>query len=88
MKRSLIAVGAGFIGSHVECLGRDFVWLDTGTYQSLHEPAHFVETIESHQGCKIACLEEIAFNQGWLSAEQLKQKASELNKNSFGDYLL
>jgi len=72
----------------VECLGRGFAWLDTGTYQSLLDAAHFVETIESRQGYKIACLEEIAFNQGWLSAEQLKQTASELNKNSYGDYLL
>ena len=72
----------------VERLGRGFAWLDTGTYQSLLDAAHFVETIESRQGYKIACLEEIAFNHGWLSAEQLKQAASELNKNSYGDYLL
>jgi len=72
----------------VERLGRGFAWLDTGTYQSLLDAAHFVETIESRQGYKIACLEEIAFNQSWLSPEQLKQTASELNKNSYGDYLL
>jgi len=72
----------------VERLGRGFAWLDTGTYQSLLDAAQFVETIESRQGYKIACLEEIAFNHGWLSAEQLKQTASELNKNSYGDYLL
>jgi glucose-1-phosphate thymidylyltransferase len=72
----------------VERLGRGFAWLDTGTYQSLLDAAHFVETIESRQGYKIACLEEIAFNQGWLSTEQLKQTASELNKNSYGGYLL
>lgn len=71
----------------VERLGRGFAWLDTGTYQSLLDAAHFVETIESRQGYKIACLEEIAFNKGWLSAEQLKQVACELNKNSYGDYL-
>ena len=68
-------------------LGRGFAWLDTGKYQSLLDAAHFVETVESRQGYKIACLEEIAFNQGWLSAEQLKQTASELNKNSYGEYL-
>jgi len=71
----------------VQRLGRGFAWLDTGTYQSLLDAAHFVETVESRQGYKIACLEEIAFNQGWLSAEQLKQTASELNKNSYGEYL-
>lgn len=72
---------------HVERLGRGFAWLDTGTYQSLLDAAHFVETIESRQGYKIACLEEIAFDQGWLSAKQLKKIASEYNKNSYGDYL-
>jgi glucose-1-phosphate thymidylyltransferase len=72
----------------VERLGRGFAWLDTGTTQSLLDAAHFVETVESRQGYKIACLEEIAFNHGWLSAEQLKQTASQLNKNSYGDYLL
>ena len=71
----------------VQRLGRGFAWLDTGTYQSLLDAAHFVETVESRQGYKIACLEEIAFNQGWLSAEQLKQTASELNKNPYGEYL-
>lgn len=72
----------------VELLGRGFAWFDTGTYKSLLDAAHFVETIESRQGYKIACLEEIAFNQGWLSAEQLSQIAKRLNKNSYGDYLL
>lgn len=72
----------------VQRLGRGFAWLDTGTFESLLDAAHFVETVESRQGYKIACLEEIAFNQGWLSAEQLKQAASKLNKNSFGEYLL
>ena len=72
----------------VQRLGRGFAWLDTGTYQSLLDAAHFVETVESRQGYKIACLEEIAFIQGWLSAEQLEQTAKELNKNSYGDYLL
>jgi len=72
----------------VKHLGRGFAWLDSGTFQSLLDAAYFVETIESRQGYKIACLEEIAFNQGWLSAQQLKRTASELDKNSYGDYLL
>jgi len=72
----------------VERLGRGFAWLDTGTHQSLLDAAHFVETIETRQGYKIACLEEIAFNQGWLSARQLKQSAGDLKKSSYGDYLL
>ena len=72
----------------VECLGRGFAWLDTGTKKSLLDAAHFVETIESRQGYKIACLEEIAFNQGWLSAEHIRTVAGSLNKNSYGDYLL
>lgn len=72
----------------VERLGRGFAWLDTGTYQSLLDAAHFVETVESRQGYKIACLEEVAYDQGWLSADQLKQAASELDKSSYGEYLL
>jgi len=72
----------------VERLGRGFAWLDTGTHESLLDAAHFVETIETRQGYKIACLEEIAYHQGWLSAEQLKDIAKTLQKNSYGKYLL
>lgn len=73
---------------HVELLGRGFAWLDTGTHESLLEAAHFVETIEKRQGYKIACLEEIAFNNGWLTADQLLETGSELSKNSYGQYLI
>ncbi len=73
---------------NVEVLGRGFAWLDTGTHESLLEAAQFVETIERRQGYKIACLEEIAFNNGWLTKEQLKEKGEQLRKNSYGQYLL
>ncbi len=69
----------------VQRLGRGFAWLDTGTHQSLLDAAHFVETAESRQGYKIDCLEEIVFNQNWLSAEEVQEIASKLNKNSYGD---
>lgn len=72
---------------NVELLGRGFAWLDTGTHDSLLEAAMFVETIEKRQGYKIACLEEIAWNNGWLSNEQVKQTADALSKNSYGQYL-
>jgi len=72
---------------NVELLGRGFAWLDTGTYESLLEAAMFVETIEKRQGYKIACLEEIAWNNGWLSREQVMQTAKALSKNSYGQYL-
>ena len=73
---------------HVELLGRGFAWLDTGTHESLLESAMFVETIEKRQGYKIACLEEIAWNNGWLSNEQVMQTAKALFKNSYGQYLM
>lgn len=72
---------------NVELLGRGFAWLDTGTHESLLEAAMFVETIEKRQGYKIACLEEIAWNNGWLSNEQMMQTAKALSKNSYGQYL-
>jgi glucose-1-phosphate thymidylyltransferase len=72
----------------VEVLGRGFAWLDTGTHESLLEAGHFVETIEKRQGYKIACLEEIAFNNGWLDRGQLQMIGKTLSKNSYGQYLL
>ena len=73
---------------NVEMLGRGFAWLDTGTHESLLEAAQFVETIEKRQGYKIACLEEIAFNNGWLNKEGLKMRARPFLKNSYGQYLM
>jgi len=71
----------------VELLGRGFAWLDTGTHESLLEAAQFVETIEKRQGYKIACLEEIAFNHGWLTSERMAEQADQLKKNGYGEYL-
>lgn len=72
---------------NVEILGRGYAWLDTGTHESLLEAAQFVETIEKRQGYKIACLEEIAFNQGWLTRSSLEEHAKLMSKNSYGQYL-
>ncbi|MEZ9347473.1 glucose-1-phosphate thymidylyltransferase RfbA [Vibrio splendidus] len=72
----------------VDILGRGFAWLDTGTHESLLEAAHFVETIEKRQGYKVACLEEIAYHQGWLTQEDIKVAGKALSKNDYGHYLL
>ena len=69
-------------------LGRGFTWLDTGTHESLLEAAQFVETIERCQGYKIACLEEIAFNNGWLTKQEIESLAQKFIKNSYGQYLI
>ena len=73
---------------NVELLGRGFAWLDTGTYDSLMDAGQYVQTIEHRQGFKIACLEEIAFNQGWLSSDEIIEIAKPLMKNTYGEYLL
>jgi glucose-1-phosphate thymidylyltransferase len=73
---------------NVEMLGRGFAWLDTGTHDSLLDAGQFVATIEQRQGLKVACLEEIAFYKGWLTAAQVQQQAERLQKNGYGQYLL
>lgn len=73
---------------NVEMLGRGFAWLDTGTHESLLEAAQFVETVEKRQGFKIACLEEIGFNNGWLTKKQVEKLAQPFLKNSYGQYLI
>ncbi|WP_415770461.1 glucose-1-phosphate thymidylyltransferase RfbA [Pseudomonas sp. LB3P38] len=72
---------------NVEMLGRGFAWLDTGTHDSLLEASHFVHTIEQRQGLKVACLEEIAYNNGWITAGQLGAQADALKKTGYGQYL-
>lgn len=72
----------------VETLGRGFAWLDTGTHDSLSEASTFIEVIEKRQGLKIACLEGIAFEKGWISADKLRELAAPMAKNPYGQYLL
>ena len=72
----------------VQLLGRGFAWLDTGTHNSLSDASAFVEVIEKRQGLKVACLEEIAWQQGWISSSQLKEIANSMKKNQYGEYLL
>lgn len=73
---------------NVQLLGRGFAWLDTGTHESLHEAASFVRTIENVQGLQVACLEEIAWRNGWLTYEQVEALAKPMAKNEYGQYLL
>lgn len=72
----------------VQTLGRGFAWLDTGTHDSLSEASTFVEVIEKRQGLKIACLEEIAYRQGWIDAQKLEELAQPMIKNQYGQYLM
>ena len=73
---------------NVQLLGRGFAWLDTGTHESLHDAAAFVKTVQSLQNLQVACLEEIALHNGWLSAEQVRSLAEPMKKNEYGQYLL
>lgn len=72
----------------VQTLGRGFAWLDTGTHDSLSEASTFIEVIEKRQGLKIACLEDIAFRKGWITAEKMRSLAQPMIKNQYGQYLL
>ena len=72
----------------VQTLGRGFAWLDTGTHESLSEAATFIEVIEKRQGLKVACLEEIAYSNGWITKEKLAELARPMAKNQYGQYLL
>lgn len=73
---------------HVELMGRGYAWLDTGTHQSLSDATQFIKTIEDRQGLKIACIEEIAYRMGYISADQLIKLAEPLKKSGYGEYLL
>lgn len=73
---------------NVELLGRGFAWLDTGTHESLLEAAQFVETLEKRQGYKVACLEEIAFSNGWLTKEEIMKSACNFKNSGYGEYLI
>ena len=87
----ITAVNQQFLSNrelHVDTFGEGFAWLDTGTHDSLAEASIFVEVIEKRQGVKIACLEEIAFRNGWISAEKLRQVAEPMARNPYGRYLL
>ncbi len=72
----------------VQLLGRGFAWLDTGTHDSLSEASTFIEVIEKRQGLKVACLEEIAFRNGWITKEDLLRLAEPMKKNQYGQHLI
>ncbi len=87
----ITAVNQAFLKSgklQVKILGRGFAWLDTGTHESLIEAGQFIHTVEKRQGLKVACLEEIAFEMGWISHDQLLTLAQELSQTEYGQYLL
>jgi glucose-1-phosphate thymidylyltransferase len=73
---------------NVTLLGRGFAWLDTGTHDSLLEAGQFVQTVEHRQGLKVACLEEIAFHNKWISVDELAERGNDLKKTGYGQYLL
>lgn len=72
----------------VKLMGRGYAWLDTGTHESLLEASQFIQTIEKRQGLKVACLEEIAYEMGYISKAKLQELAQPLSKNAYGEYLL
>ena len=72
----------------VQTMARGFAWLDTGTHDSLSEASTFIEVLEKRQGLKVACLEGIAYRQGWITAKQLRENAQPMLKNDYGKYLL
>ena len=72
----------------VQLLGRGYAWLDTGAHEDLLEASTFIETIERRQGLKVACIEEIAFDKGYISENKLRSIANEMNNNQYGKYLL
>ena len=72
---------------NVELLGQGFTWLDTGTHESLVDASNFVKTIEQHQHRKLACLEEIAYLNGWISADEVLENCKDMMKNQYGQYL-
>ena len=87
----ITSVNQAFLGDgelKVQTLGRGFAWLDTGTHDSLAEASIFVEVLEKRTGLKIACLEDIAFRNGWISSQKLKELAAPMAKNQYGQYLL
>ncbi|MDD6787381.1 MAG: glucose-1-phosphate thymidylyltransferase RfbA [Bacteroidales bacterium] len=87
----ITTVNQWFLNDHellVQTLGRGFAWLDTGTHDSLSEASTFIEVIEKRQGLKVACLEGIAYRQGWISTEKMRELAQPMIKNQYGQYLL
>ena len=73
---------------HVETLGRGYAWLDTGTHESMLNAANFIHTVETRQGLQVACLQEIAFENGWMTAEQVRESVQDMIKTEYGQYLL
>jgi glucose-1-phosphate thymidylyltransferase len=73
---------------HVETLGRGYAWLDTGTHESMLEAANFIHTIETRQGLQVACLQEIAFENKWMTADQIRESVSDMTKTEYGQYLM